>query len=100
MPSLAQLPLVNAILNGTSAVFLTIGWILIKQKRIDAHRRFMIMAFATSALFLISYLIYHANIGSKPYPGTGIMRTVYFAILIPHSYFRIPRLVPNPEFLI
>jgi putative membrane protein len=84
MPTLSDLPLLNAVLNGTSAVLLSIGFILIKQKRIDAHRRFMLMAFATSALFLTSYLIYHANIGSKPYPGTGIMRTVYFAILIPH----------------
>ena len=84
MPALSDLPLVNAILNGTSAVFLSIGMILIKRKRIDAHRRFMIMAFATSALFLTSYLSYHANVGSKPYPGTGAMRAVYFAILIPH----------------
>ena len=81
---LSDLPLLNAILNATSAVLLSIGMILIKQKKIDAHRRFMISAFVTSSLFLTSYLIYHANIGSKPYPGTGIMRTVYFSILIPH----------------
>jgi putative membrane protein len=84
MLTLSDLPLLNAVLNGASAVLLSIGFVLIKQKRIDAHRRFMLMAFATSALFLTSYLIYHANIGSKPYPGTGIMRTIYFAILIPH----------------
>lgn len=84
MPSLADLPLLNAILNATSAVLLSIGVMLIKQKRVDAHRRVMILAFIVSAAFLTSYLIYHANIGSKPYPGTGIMRTIYFAILIPH----------------
>jgi putative membrane protein len=44
----------------------------------------MITAFVTSSLFLVSYVVYHAQIGSKPYPGTGIMRTVYFSILIPH----------------
>jgi putative membrane protein len=82
--TLSQLPLLNAILNATSAVLLTIAFVLIKQKRIALHRRFMIAAFVTSALFLTSYLIYHANIGSKPYPGTGIWRTIYFSILIPH----------------
>jgi putative membrane protein len=84
MLTVADLPALNAILNATSAVLLSIGVILIKQKRIDAHRRFMIAAFVTSSLFLTSYLIYHAHIGSKPYPGTGILRAVYFAILIPH----------------
>ena len=60
------------------------AWFLIKARRIEAHRRVMLAAFATSALFLISYVIYHAQIGSKPFPGTGVIRTVYFAILIPH----------------
>jgi uncharacterized membrane protein YozB (DUF420 family) len=82
--SVADLPALNATLNGTSAVLLTIGWLLIRSGRIDAHRRFMIAAFVTSSLFLISYVIYHAQIGSKPYPGAGIMRTIYFSILIPH----------------
>ena len=84
MPTLNDLPALNATLNATSAILLMIGFVLIKQKRIDAHRRVMLTAFAMSALFLASYLIYHANIGSKPYPGTGVMRTIYFAILIPH----------------
>jgi putative membrane protein len=84
MLTLSDLPLLNAILNATSAVLLTIAFVLIKQKRIALHRRFMISAFVTSALFLTSYLIYHANIGSKPYPGVGVMRVIYFSILIPH----------------
>lgn len=84
MPTLDELPALNAILNGTSAILLVIAYILIKNKRVDAHRRVMLTAFATSALFLTSYLIYHAQVGSKPYPGVGLMRTVYFAILIPH----------------
>lgn len=84
MLTLADLPALNATLNGISAILLVIAFIFIKRKNITAHRRTMLAAFATSALFLTSYLIYHANIGSKPYPGTGVMRMVYFSILIPH----------------
>ena len=79
-----QLPTLNAILNATSAGLLTWAWWLIKQRRIEAHRMVMLSAFASSALFLTSYLIYHAQIGSRPFPGTGLARTVYFSILIPH----------------
>jgi len=82
--SISDLPHLNAALNATSAILLVIGWFLIKSRRIDAHRRTMIAAFTSSSLFLVSYLIYHANIGSKPFPGTGTIRTVYFSILIPH----------------
>ena len=79
-----DLPTLNAILNATAAVLLCVGVVLVKQRRIDAHRRVMIAAFTVSALFLVSYLVYHAEVGSKPYPGTGLLRAVYFAILIPH----------------
>jgi len=82
--SVTDLPTLNAALNATSGVLLTIAWFHIKSRRIEAHRRFMIAAFVTSALFLTSYVIYHAQAGSKPYPGTGVMRTIYFSILIPH----------------
>ncbi len=82
--SISSLPALNATLNATSAILLTIAWFLIKARRIEAHRRCMIAAFTSSSLFLASYLIYHAQVGSKPYPGTGVMRTVYFSILIPH----------------
>jgi len=78
------LPALNATLNATSAALLTTGWFFIKSGRVTAHRRCMISAFVTSTLFLISYVIYHAQSGSKPYPGTGVMRSVYFSILIPH----------------
>jgi len=84
MLTLSDLPALNATLNGLSAILLVIAFVFIKRKNIAAHRRTMIAAFVTSGLFLTSYVIYHANIGSKPYPGTGIWRTVYFAILIPH----------------
>jgi uncharacterized membrane protein YozB (DUF420 family) len=82
--STSDLPALNATLNATSAVLLTIGWMLIRSGRIAAHRRFMIAAFVTSSLFLVSYVVYHVQIGSKPYPGRGVMRAIYFSILIPH----------------
>ncbi len=79
---ISHLPAVNATLNAISAVLLTCGYVMIRQRRIETHRRFMLSAFATSALFLTSYLVYHYNIGSKPFPGQGPIRVVYFAILI------------------
>jgi len=82
--TLADLPALNATLNAISSVLLVIGWVLIKQRRIAQHRRLMISAFISSGLFLTSYVIYHAQMGSKPYPGTGLMRAVYFTILVPH----------------
>jgi uncharacterized membrane protein YozB (DUF420 family) len=82
--SVSDLPALNATLNATSAVLLSIGWGFIKTHRVLAHRRCMIAAFTSSSLFLVSYVIYHAQIGSKPFPGTGVIRAVYFSILIPH----------------
>ena len=82
--SVTDLPLVNATLNAISAVLLVIGYVLIRQRRIEQHRRVMIGAFATSVLFLICYVIYHANVGSKPFTAQGPVRTVYFVILITH----------------
>ena len=81
---ISHLPAVNATLNAISAVLLTCGYVMIRQRRIETHRRFMLSAFATSALFLTSYLVYHYNIGSKPFTGQGPIRFVYFTILITH----------------
>ena len=78
------LPTLNATLNAIASVFLVIAWTHIRARRIDAHRRMMLAAFATSALFLVSYVVYHANAGSRPYHGTGALRVIYFSILIPH----------------
>lgn len=78
------LPTVNATLNAIAGACLVIAWVHIKRRRIDAHRRMMLSAFAASTLFLISYVVYHANAGSRPYHGTGWLRTLYFTILIPH----------------
>ena len=84
MLAVSDLPAVNATLNATSAILLTSGYLFVRSGRIEAHRRCMVAAFVSSSLFLTSYVIYHAHIGSKPYPGTGVWRTVYFSILIPH----------------
>ena len=82
--TIADLPAVNATLNGLAATLLVIGWMLVRRKRFESHRRVMLAAFGTSALFLTSYLIYHANAGSRPFPGHGPIRVVYFVILITH----------------
>jgi uncharacterized membrane protein YozB (DUF420 family) len=80
----SMLPAVNATLNATSGIFLFTGYVLIKKRQINAHRNAMLAAFASSTLFLTSYLVYHYHAGSRPFPGTGAIRLVYFAILISH----------------
>lgn len=82
---ISALPTVNAILNASAAVLLVWGYTLIRRKRIETHRKVMIAAFVTSCLFLVSYLVYHANTGSKHFPGTGALRTVYLSILGTHT---------------
>jgi uncharacterized membrane protein YozB (DUF420 family) len=79
-----DLPALNATLNGLSAILLTTGYILIRRGRRDLHKRCMLAALSTSGLFLISYVVYHLNIGSRPFPGQGGIRLVYFVILITH----------------
>jgi len=81
---ISDLPLLNATLNGLAAIFLTLGYVNIRRGRQEAHKRCMLAALATSALFLVSYVIYHANAGSKPFEGEGVIRIIYFAILITH----------------
>jgi len=80
----SDLPALNATLNGVAALFLLAGYVFIRQRRIAAHRASMLAAVAASALFLMSYVAYHANAGSKPFPGTGPVRAVYFIILVTH----------------
>ena len=82
--SVTDLPALNASLNALATVFLVAGYVCIRQGRIAAHRACMVSALMTSVLFLTSYVIYHANVGSRPFTGTGLVRTVYFAILISH----------------
>ena len=82
--TVSSLPAVNATLNAIATVLLIVGYVFIRRGRIDAHRRSMIAAFATSVLFLICYLVYHYHAGSRPFPGQGPIRIVYFTILISH----------------
>ena len=84
MIELSSLPTLNALLNGNAGLFLTAGYILIRRRQIRAHRACMLGAFATSTVFLVSYLIYHYNVGSVSFTGTGVIRFVYFTILITH----------------
>ena len=78
------LPGLNASLNGLAASLLLCGWVAIKRRSWRVHRFFMVAAFATSALFLVSYLVYHAVHGDTRYLGIGAMRTVYFTVLASH----------------
>jgi uncharacterized membrane protein YozB (DUF420 family) len=79
-----DLPALNATLNGLSAILLTTGYILIRRGHRGLHKRCMLAALTTSALFLVSYVIYHLNTGSRPFPGQGAIRLAYFVILITH----------------
>ena len=83
--SVSQLPSVNAVLNSLSAAFLITGYYFIRSKRVGAHRACMLSAFGCSTLFLISYLVYHYQVGSVPFKSQGWIRTVYFTILITHT---------------
>ena len=80
-----DLPTLNALLNAMSAALLVAGWVLIRRGRQEAHRRAMLGAVACSTLFLVSYLVYHAQVGSVRFQGQGLIRTVYFAILLTHT---------------
>jgi uncharacterized membrane protein YozB (DUF420 family) len=79
------LPSLNAFLNATAAVLLVWGYTLIRRKRIETHRKVMTAAFITSCLFLVCYLVYHAQVGSKHFEHTGVLRTVYLSILGTHT---------------
>jgi uncharacterized membrane protein YozB (DUF420 family) len=80
-----DLPTLNAALNATTAALLLVGWLLIRRGRREAHRRVMTAALVSSAAFLASYLVYHAQVGSVRFQGQGPVRTLYFAILISHT---------------
>ena len=82
---LRQLPTLNACLNTLAALLLIRGYLLIRRRDFQAHKRTMLMAFGVSTMFLVSYLIYHYNVGSVKFQKTGPIRTVYFTILITHT---------------
>ncbi len=81
--TVADLPALNAALNGLSAVLLGTGYVMIRKRRIAWHRAFMLSAWLTSVLFIASYTVYHALTGTHGYHGPA--RPLYFGILISHS---------------
>jgi uncharacterized membrane protein YozB (DUF420 family) len=87
--SVSDLPTLNAVLNGSSAVLLALGFAMIRAGRREAHRRFMLAALTTSSLFLVSYLVYHFQVGSVRFGGTGAIRTLYLTILATHTVLAI-----------
>ena len=80
------LPHLNAALNATSGVLLVAGFYFIMRRKVSAHLACMVAALAVSALFLVSYVVYHYNYGSVRFTGQGVVRTVYFAVLVTHVF--------------
>jgi putative membrane protein len=87
--TVTDLPALNAILNASSAVLLATGYVLIRRGRRDAHKRVMLAALVSSTLFLTSYLVYHAHVGSVRFRGQGAVRTLYFTILLTHTVLAV-----------
>jgi uncharacterized membrane protein YozB (DUF420 family) len=87
--TVTDLPAVNAALNATSALLLATGYFLIRGGRRRAHKRVMLAALVSSALFLTSYLVYHAQVGSVRFRGQGPIRTLYFTILLTHTVLAV-----------
>src|SRR6266496_1600078 len=79
-----DLPAVNATLNALSGILLLAGYTRIRARRIEQHRKFMIAAFIASSLFLVCYVVYHAQVGSVRFTRQGFVRPLYFTILITH----------------
>lgn len=89
MIELSKLPAVNAGLNTASALLLVLGYVFARQRALTAHTMAMLAACGTSTLFLISYLTYHFYHGSTRFQGTGLLRGIYFAILISHTILAV-----------
>ncbi|MCY4186947.1 MAG: DUF420 domain-containing protein [Bryobacterales bacterium] len=84
-----DLPALNASLNSLAAVFLLLGYAFVRRGELQKHRACMLCAFGASLAFLTSYLVYHWQVGSVPFPGQGWIRPVYFSILISHVVLAI-----------
>ena len=89
MLEISDLPLLNATLNALAGILLVSAYVMIRKGNVVRHRALMLAAFSTSVLFLVSYVIYHVNIGSRAFTGTGIIRIVYFVILVTHVVLAI-----------
>ena len=83
------LPTINAILNATSGVLVLLGYRNIRRGKEAIHKKFMLTAIGVSALFLASYLVYHWEVGSVKFQGEGIIRIIYFSILISHTILAV-----------
>ena len=89
MLEISDLPLLNATLNALAGILLVSAYVMIRKGNVVRHRALMLAAFSTSVLFLVSYVIYHMNIGSRAFTGTGALRVVYFVILVTHVVLAI-----------
>jgi putative membrane protein len=87
--TLHDLPAVNATLNAISAILLTIGYLLIRARKVEPHRRVMLAACATSTVFLVCYVVYHAQVGSVRFTRQGAVRPLYYTILFTHVVLAI-----------
>jgi protein SCO1/2/putative membrane protein len=87
------LPTLNAFLNAAAALTSAAGWIFVRRGKVQAHKRAMLSAIGLSSLFLVSYLVHHAQVGSVKYAGVGLWRTLYFSVLVPHVVLAVP-LIP------
>ena len=86
---LADVPALNATLNGLAALFLLLGFRAVRRGDIERHRRWMLAAAATSTVFLVSYVSYHLRVGSVRFTGQGPVRSLYFAILLSHTILAV-----------
>jgi len=84
-----DLPTLNACLNGLSVVLMTSGFVCVKRGAVEAHKKLMVAALVSSAVFLTSYLVYHFNAGRVSFPGTGAARMLYLTILLTHTVLAI-----------
>ena len=82
-------PAFNAGLNATSAVLLILGFVSVRHQRLTLHKAFMVSALAVSGLFFISYIAYHAQVGSVRFQRQGWIRPVYFSILLTHTVLAV-----------
>jgi putative membrane protein len=83
------IPAANAVLNGSSAAFLTAGWLAIRGGKVAVHRLCMVTAFALSTLFLVGYLTFHFLVGAVYFQGHGVVRAAYLTILITHTFLAV-----------
>ena len=89
MPDVTWLPHLNAMLNAASGILLTAGYLSIRAGHVGRHRACMLGAVAVSVIFLVSYVIYHLQVGSVPFTREGSIRIVYFTVLITHAVLAV-----------